>query len=106
MPPRIVVVLCVTSVTLETPKVAMSSVPLGTVLGIQLVAVFQSPVVGSRSQVASPARTVKGDPAKARPLIHRNTADLNTSLTKREFDLVGFFISRKYSISLILSESD
>jgi hypothetical protein len=33
----------------------MSAVPFGTVLGIQLVAVFQSPLAGLRFQVALPA---------------------------------------------------
>src|SRR5712691_11240423 len=43
----------VTSVTLETSNVATS---LGTTSGVQLAAVFQSPLVGLRFQVALPAR--------------------------------------------------
>ena len=42
-------------VVLETPKVAMSAGPLGTVAGVQLAAMFQSLFVGFRSQVALPA---------------------------------------------------
>src|SRR5690242_16113790 len=49
-----------TSVTLETPKVAMSLAPLGTVSGVQFVAVFQSLVAGLRSQVALPAKAEIG----------------------------------------------
>src|SRR5436305_1188696 len=44
----------VTWVRFEIPKVAMSSGPLGTVVGVQLVAVLQSPLVGFRFQVALP----------------------------------------------------
>jgi hypothetical protein len=43
-----------TAVVLETANVAVSASPLGTVAGIQFAAVFQSPVVGLRSQVALP----------------------------------------------------
>jgi hypothetical protein len=39
----------------EVAKVAVSADPLGTVAGIQFVAVFQSPEVGLRSHVALPA---------------------------------------------------
>ena len=41
---------------LETPKVAMSAEPFGTVAGVQLAAVLQSPVVGLRFQVALPPK--------------------------------------------------
>ena len=44
-----------TSVMLETSKVAPSSEPLGTVAGVQLAAVFQSPLAGLRFHVALPA---------------------------------------------------
>src|SRR6266536_1597129 len=47
-----------TAVKLETPKVAISDGPLGTVAGVQLAAVFQSPLAGSRFHVALPARLV------------------------------------------------
>ena len=40
----------------EVAKVAMSAGPFGTVLGIQLAAVFQSPLVGLRFQVALSAK--------------------------------------------------
>ena len=39
----------------ETSKVAVSFDPLGTVAGVQLAAVFQSPLAGLRFQVALPA---------------------------------------------------
>ena len=41
-----------TSVVLETPNVATSFGPLGTVAGVQLAAVFQSLLIGFRFQVA------------------------------------------------------
>ena len=44
-----------TLVLLEVEKVAVSVKPFGTVCGVQLAAVFQSPLVGSRFQVALPA---------------------------------------------------
>ena len=43
---------------LETPKVATSPGPFGTVAGVQFVAVFQSPLVGLRFQVALPPNAV------------------------------------------------
>jgi hypothetical protein len=43
------------SVILDSAKLAMSAGPFGTVAGVQLADVFQSPLVGSRSQVALPA---------------------------------------------------
>jgi hypothetical protein len=42
-------------VVFESAKVAVSAGPLGTVAGVQFVAVFQSPEPGLRSQVAFPA---------------------------------------------------
>src|SRR5207249_993977 len=42
-------------VTLEEAKLAVSDGPLGTVAGVQLAAVFQSPLVGLEVQVALPA---------------------------------------------------
>jgi hypothetical protein len=42
------------AVRLETLKVATSDGPLGTVAGVQFVAVFQTPVAGFRSHVALP----------------------------------------------------
>ncbi len=42
-------------VRLEAANVAMSSWPFGMVAGVQLAAVFQSPLVGLRFQVALPA---------------------------------------------------
>ena len=43
------------AVVFEIAKVAVSDGPLGTVAGVQLVAVFQSPLVGLRFQLALPA---------------------------------------------------
>lgn len=43
------------AVVFETAKVATSSGPFGTIAGVQFAAVFQSPVVGLRFQVALPA---------------------------------------------------
>ena len=45
-----------TFVVLERAKVAVSADPFGTVMGVQFVAVFQSPEPGLRSQVALPAK--------------------------------------------------
>jgi hypothetical protein len=39
-----------------TPKLAVSAGILGTVAGVQLLAVFQSLLIGSRRQVALPAK--------------------------------------------------
>ena len=47
-----------TSVILETPNVAVSAGPLGTVLGVQFVASNQSVLVGLRFHVALPAWAV------------------------------------------------
>lgn len=44
-----------TPVVFEMSNVAVSAGPLGTVFGVQLAAVFQSPLVGSSCQVALPA---------------------------------------------------
>src|SRR5438874_11938545 len=41
-----------TSVVFERPNVAISAGPLGTPIGVQLSAVFQSPEIGSRSHWA------------------------------------------------------
>src|SRR3954463_4313753 len=46
----------VTSVTFEAPNVAMSVVAFGTLCGLQLAAVFQSPLIGFLAHVALPAR--------------------------------------------------
>jgi len=45
-----------TNLTLEVAKVAVSFGPLGTVAGVQLLAVLQFPVAGFASQVALPAK--------------------------------------------------
>ena len=51
-----VLALGATSVVLEVANVAVSRGELGTVDGVQFVAVFQSPVAGLVPQVALPAR--------------------------------------------------
>ena len=45
-------------VVLETPNWAVSAGPFGTVAGVQLAAVFQSPLAGLRFHVALPAKAV------------------------------------------------
>jgi hypothetical protein len=47
-----------TNVVLETPNVAVSAGPLGTVVGAQLAAVFQSAVFGDACHVALSAKVV------------------------------------------------
>ena len=54
-----------TSVVFERLNVAVSDHPLGTVAGVQLVAVFQSPDPGLRSHVVPPARTELETPIAA-----------------------------------------
>jgi hypothetical protein len=46
------------SVTFDWPKVATSVSLFGTVFGVQFSAVFQSPLVGFRFQVALPPRLI------------------------------------------------
>ena len=54
-----------TAVILETPKVAVSFGPLGTVAGVQLEAVNQSPLVGLRFHVALLAKAVLAAESKS-----------------------------------------
>jgi hypothetical protein len=54
-----------TSVVFERPNVAVPDDPLGTVAGVQFVAVFQSPEPGLRSHVALPARAELETPIAA-----------------------------------------
>jgi len=49
----------------ETPKVAVSEGPLGTVAGVQLVAIFQLPLVALVFHVALPAK-ISGAPERKR----------------------------------------
>ena len=72
-----------TSVLLETPKVAISFGPFGTVAGVQFAAVFQSPLVGLRFQVALPAWAGAFGISKSNP--HKSRAD---SGSRGEF--IGF----------------
>ena len=59
---------------LEAAKVAMSPGPFGTVAGVQLAAVFQSPLVGLRFQVALPAWA--GAFMTSKSNAHRNSAGI------------------------------
>ncbi|MBA3831569.1 MAG: hypothetical protein H0X34_06695 [Chthoniobacterales bacterium] len=72
------------AVIVETPNLAVSAGPLGTVLGIQLAAVFQYLLAGFASQVALSAwldstprgktkvnENVTTKPNFVRPFIHR-----------------------------------
>jgi len=69
MPSRVVDwflgVTLVTLVILEAPNVAVSAAPLGTVVGVQLVAVFQSLLAGFKFQVALAAEQ-KGEARRKR----------------------------------------
>ena len=60
-------------VVVETSKVAVSNGPLGTLFGVQLAGVFQSPEVGLRFQVALPAWAGAFMTSKSNP--HRSRAD-------------------------------
>src|SRR2546423_11766460 len=54
--PRLTIIsVLMTSVTFDVPNVATSDVPFGTVLGIQLAALFQSLLEGLLLHVALPA---------------------------------------------------
>ena len=59
-----------TLVTLEASKVATSDRPFGTVAGVQFAAVFQSPLVGLKFQVALSA--TKGTGLSNRPISPAN----------------------------------
>ena len=52
------------SVVFDSPNVAVSAGPLGTPIGVQLSAVFQSPEIGSRSHWALIAYAGAGESAK------------------------------------------
>ena len=67
-----------TLVTLEASKVATSDRPLGTVAGVQFMAVFQLLDAGSRFQVALPARAV--------PLARNKKAALKSGARRRSLD--------------------
>src|SRR5262245_43721585 len=68
-------------VTLDPAKVATSVGPFGTVAGVQLTAVFQSPVVGLRFQVALPARASR---MKAEVRIKKTTSLVFIELVKEQ----------------------
>jgi len=53
-----------TPVVLETPNIAVSAAPLGTVAGVQLIAVFQSPLTGLARHFALPPKAVAAAKSK------------------------------------------
>ena len=65
MPSTVVFAEIEMAVVFEIAKVAVSADPLGTVAGVQFVAVFQSPETGLRSHVALPACTELETPIAA-----------------------------------------
>ena len=65
MPSTVVFAEIEMAVVFEIAKVAVSADPLGTVAGVQFVAVFQSPETGLRCHVALPARTELETPIAA-----------------------------------------
>src|SRR5438876_774710 len=79
-----------TAVTLETSKVAVSAGPLGTVAGVQLVAVFQSPLVGLRFHVALPAKAVLAAESRNGT---KTTANTNTRAPRRRGEGIICLIS-------------
>src|SRR2546430_8860920 len=67
----------VTSVTFDAPNVAMSVVEFGTVCGLQLAAVFQSPLVGFVAHVALPAKEGRCTAKNTSAAAARNLSVLN-----------------------------
>ena len=55
-----------TALILEKPNVAISAGPLGTVRGVQLAALFQSPLIGLSRHVALPAKLFVADKVVAK----------------------------------------
>jgi len=72
-------------VVFEWPNVAVSADPLGTVIGVQLTAVFQSPEAGLRSHVAFPALAIVGKDSNRPKLI---PTEVNFFLTVLRIGLV------------------
>src|SRR4051794_31497318 len=64
----------------EVENVAVSANPLGMVVGVQFVAVFQMPVAGLDSQVASPALAGMARIRLARPKEETTTRNLQNVL--------------------------
>jgi hypothetical protein len=84
-----------TLVELETPNVAVSTGPFGTVTGVQFVGVFQIPLPGSRFQVALAAEDVLAaesaiaSTVAAEVTIHALSRDKKISCVIRESGLSG-----------------
>ncbi len=72
-------------VVCETSKVAVSVGSLGTVAGVQLLGVFQSPLAGLRFQVALPAWAETFEISKSNP--HRSRTDSGW-----RGDFIGFLL--------------
>ncbi len=81
-----------TPVVFEVRKVATSAAPLGTVVGAQVVAVFQSPLTGLSLHVALPAWLLC--PLSNKTITARSPA-VNVALKKRvsapDLDVAGCF---------------
>ena len=80
-----------TPVIVDRPKVAVSAELLGTVAGVQLAAVFQSPVPGAVSHVALPA--------KAGPADSMSESAKSVTMIFLEVGLMNFFSLRFVRIS-------
>jgi hypothetical protein len=92
-----------TLVTLEDSKVAISDGPFGTVGGVQLPGVFQSPLAGLRFQVALPASNAMGFNKIRRPA--KPTGDSSRRMdfiTKAEFVLKHRRVKRRKFTGLLL----
>jgi hypothetical protein len=83
-----------TAVMLDTPKVAVSDDPLGTVGGVQLAAVFQSLFTGLRFQVALPPNAL---PAAASRSINMAAARKYAGAHRRRCKGIIFLISLRSS---------
>src|SRR5690349_16417851 len=85
-------ICCEILVVLETPNVATSAGPSGTVAGVQFAAVFQSPLVGFKFQAALPAWTLAARTRnkKARPQSRARRND-RTGFIRVFIDLVPFW---------------
>src|SRR4030095_6297200 len=82
-----------TSVVLEKAKVAISATPFGTVVGVQLVDVFQSPETGLISQGALPAwltwmQSIKIKALKI-PVTRRSCISMKPRLKSKAITLQG-----------------
>src|SRR5437660_477282 len=77
-----------TLVVFDRSNVAISAGPLGTVSGVQFVAVFQSPLVGLRFHVALPAKAVLAAESRNGT---KTTANRNTRAPRRRGEGINLF---------------